>query len=177
MKYFSILTLLLSLFLFSCKIKPAHTEVKNERKWPAKIDTLSIGIEVNHSPSYVYATENTKDPEKRGKYQLQHATSVKSINEELVIVEFGGYVWYNNEWVLKTIYDRPFNKEEFTKWYKCENGILKKGIPFTDNDNWMGKTNVLSGREISGLWYYIGKNKNGEMFVGAKEISGILKLK
>ncbi len=79
--------------------------------------------------------------------------------------------------MLTTIYNRPFNKEEFAKWYNCKNGVLKKGISYSDKDNWIGKTNKLSGKRIKGLWYFIGKNRKGKLLVGASEIIGILKMR
>ena len=134
------------------------------------------GIEVVHTPSYVYASINQKDPAKRGVYQLEFNTTVIAINEDLEIVEFGGYDLINDEWVLYTVYDRPFNKEEFSSWYGCENGILKKGVAYSDSENWIAKSDVLSGRKVKSLWYFIAKNKQGTFFKGVEIVEGVLEL-
>ncbi|MFT5823952.1 MAG: hypothetical protein ACI8ZM_005218 [Crocinitomix sp.] len=165
-----IVTTCLVFFLFAC----GQNDFPNN--YPEKIKELPLGMEVLHNPEEVYATVNTKDPEKWGAYQLQFTTSVKAISEDLEIIEFGGYIWENEQWEFRSIYDRPFNTEEFNKWYGCENGILKKDKTYSDTDNWMGKTNYLSGREIKSLWYFIAKNDAGEKFVGAQEIVGYVKL-
>ena len=125
----------------------------------------------------MFATINTKDPEKRGKYQMKFSTAVESINEDLEIAEFGAYFWENDKWVLKSIYDRPFNKKEFMKWYNSEDGKIRLGQKYSDNDNWLGKSNSLNGNTYEALLYFIAKNPKGEQFVGAKEIIGVMKMK
>lgn len=177
MKIIVAFLLLIGIVVSSCNVNNGVKSDSKKNNWPLKIDTLPIGLKVTHSPSVVYATFNKKDPEKKGRYQLKHVTTVSPIEEDLEIIEFGSYSRYNNEWVLTTIYGRPFNREEFIKWYECEDGILKVGTSYSDKDNWIGKTNKLTGKEIRGLWYFIGKNKKDKLFVGASEIIGILKMK
>ncbi|NVK63841.1 MAG: hypothetical protein HWE22_04605 [Flavobacteriales bacterium] len=108
---------------------------------------------------------------------MKFTTSVESINEDLEIVEFGAYFWENDKWVLRSIYDRPFNKEEFIKWYNSQDGKIKLGKKYSDNDNWLGKSNSLNGNTYKALLYFIAKNPKGERFVGAKEIIGVMKMK
>jgi hypothetical protein len=147
------------------------------KDYPEEIRDLPIGIEVIHNPAEIYATENTKDPEKYGAYQLHLTTTVTALEEDLEIVEFGGYFWRHEQWEFATLYDRPFNPEEFEKWYSCENGELKKGVPYADPDNWLGKGDLLNGLEIKYIMYFIAKNKAGEKFIGASEAVGHMKLK
>jgi len=175
----TILGIILLISAISCENRNHIDEGDSENKevLPLRIDTLDTGIKVIHTPSMVYATLNTKDPDKRGKYQMQHTTSVEALYEDLEIIEFGAYAWLNNQWELKTIYDRPFNQDEFIKWYNCNDGLIIKGEKYSDTDNWIGKGNVLNGREFDGLWYFIGKNKDGKLFVGKKEVTGIMKMK
>jgi hypothetical protein len=145
--------------------------------WPEKITNLDNELTVEHSVDTVFATINTKDPEKRGKYQLQFTTSIASLKGTVRIEEFGGYLLKDNEWSLASIYNRPFNNEEFAKWYRCENGTLNEGETYSDKDNWLGKTNKLTNDTIVSLWYYIGTNEKGKKVVGAKEIIGVLREK
>jgi len=145
--------------------------------WPNKLAQLEVGLKVTHSCDTVFATINTKDPEKWGNYQLKFTTSVESISEDLEIVEFGGYLWEDGKWVFRSIYERPFNRDEFDKWYGAKDGKVPVGQKFSDKDNWMGKSDHLNGETYKGLWYFIGKNSKNEQFVGVKEIVGVMKLK
>jgi hypothetical protein len=134
---------------------------------PNQFEGIPIGIEVTHTPDVVYPTPNTKDPEKRGKFQWVYNTSVKSTVGDLEIIEFSAYSWVDGKWVSKTVYGRPFNNEEFAKWYSCENGILKDGQTYSDPDNWSGKSDNPNAIEhTKGVWYYIGKDQNGKQFLG-----------
>jgi hypothetical protein len=162
------------LVLTGCGIQQEKEAQKN---WPEKLQSLEIGLNVSHSMDTVYATLNTKDPEKRGKYQMKFATTVEALSENVELVEFGAYFREGNTWVLRTIYGRPFNKEEFDKWYNAENGKIILGHTYTDNDNWLGKSDFLNGNTYHALLYFIGKNAKGEQLVGAQEIVGVMKLK
>lgn len=144
---------------------------------PDNIKHLSNELIVTHSTDTVCATLNTKDPETRGKYQLKHTTSVRSDLGDVQIEEFGGCFLVGDQWVLKTIYDRPFNADEFSRWYNCPNGQMKKGKSYQDSDNWLSKMNSLSGDTTVGLWYYVGKDANGKKVMGAKDIVRIARLR
>lgn len=159
------------LFLLSCS-----SSRNPYPDWPENIKHLSNELIVTHSTDTVYATLNTKDPEKRGKYQLKHSTGVRCDFGDVQIEEFGGCLLVGDEWVLKSIYDRPFNADEFSRWYDCPNGLMKKGVTYEDTDNWLSKMNSLSGDTTVGLWYYVGTDENGKKVMGAKEIVGIARI-
>lgn len=144
---------------------------------PARIAELQEGLRVSHSTDTIYASINTKDPDTRGKYQMKFATSVETKVGDLEIVEFGSYLWKSGKWEFTSIYNRPFNSEEFNKWYGADNGKILKGEKYTDADNWLGKSNDLNGKTYKALFYFIGKNDHGQKFVGWKEIVGVMKLK
>ena len=93
------------------------------------------------------------------------------------MLNFGGYIWENGKWQFKSIYDRPFNKDEFDKWYGAKDGKISLESKYADHDNWMTKSDVLNGNVYRGLWYFIGKKANGEKVVGVKEIVCVMKLK
>jgi len=143
---------------------------------PDKLIDIPTGLEVKHSDTIVYAIINEKDPDKYGKYKWHFETTVTAISEDLKIVEFGAYLWLDNEWVLRTIYDRPFNQVEFEKWYSCESALLKKGQSCTDKNNW-SKAHRLEGQKTKALWYFIGVNANDDKFKGTAEITTIGELK
>lgn len=158
------------LILLNCALR-----IPKDVQLPEKLKNITTGIEVTHSKNNVYAIPNKKDIDKYGKYKWHYETTVSATNENLTIVEFGAYVWSGNKWVFNTIYNRPFNKEEFSKWYSCENAFIEKGQSFTDHNNW-GKGDILDGKKSKTLWYFIGVNKSGEKFKGIAEIVTIGKL-
>ncbi len=160
------------LFLSACS-----SETQRSHPWPQKITELEEGIEVEHSHDTVYATLNAKDPDTHGKYQLQFTTTVSSMKGDIQLKEFGAYIWRNDGWVPISIYDRPFNPEEFDKWYGGDDGFMLEGKNYSDPDNWLGKTDRLNGDTIESLLYFTGINEQGVQVVGAKEIVGILAMK
>lgn len=142
---------------------------------PEKLAKIPTGIEVTHSKTNVYAIPNEKDPEKYGKYKWHFETTVSPSNEDLTIIEFGTYLWNGQVWIFRTISGRPFNQEEFSKWYSCKNYLMKKGQAYTDHNNW-SKADRLDGQKNRTLWYYIGINDEGQKFKGTAEIITINEL-
>lgn len=158
-----LLGIFFSLFL-SCS-----SSIQEEVSLPEKLAIIPTGIEVVHSKTNVYAIQNEKDPVKYGQYKWQFETTVSSTNENLTIVEFGAYLWNGADWVFRSIYGRPFNQQEFSKWYSCENALIKKGQTCTDHNNW-SKVDRLNGERIRTLWYFIGVNDKGQKFKGTSEV-------
>lgn len=150
--------------LFNCS-----PVIQKDTTLPEILRNIPTGIEVSHSKKNVYAIQNKKDPEKYGKYKWHFETTVSSINDDLTIIEFGAYLWDGNEWVSRSIYNRPFNQNEFSKWYSCENALIKKGHSFTDFNNWT-KGDSLDGEKKRTLWYFIGVNADGEKYKGTAEV-------
>ncbi len=145
----------------------ANSKIDNQL--PKTLENIPLGIIVEHSKTKVYASLNNKDPEKYGKYLWHFETSISTIKEDLIIIEFGAFIWDGKEWVFGSIYNRPFNSEEFAKWYSCENALIEKGKTVTDPNNWQ-KSNQLTGEKKRTLWYYIGENKKGQKFLGTSEV-------
>lgn len=145
--------------------------------FPQELQGISNELIVSHNVDTVFATINAKDPEKWGKYQLQFTTSVSSPIEEIRVIEFGAYLLKDDKWIFKSIHDRPFNSEEFEKWYDSPNAILEVGKIYSDSDNWLAKSNKLDGRIINSLWYFKGVNENGKEVIGVSEVVGKLILK
>ena len=151
-------------------------ESNKANNWPSEITSLPVGLEVINNPSVVYASLNKKDS-LLYKYKLAFETEVHALDENLEIVNFGGYIWIDGKWVFQTMYGRPFNKEEFIKWYGSNNGEIILDSVYTDRENWLTKTNVLNGSKIRLLNYFIAKNTKGEKFYGASEVIGYQKNK
>ena len=133
-------------------------------------------INVIHSQDTIYAEIYNGSKKNRMKYVWNYKTSIKTKNKELEIIEFGGYNQTNDRWDSKTIYGRPFNKVEFSKWYSCENGTLKLGETYTDKTNWT-TSDYLDGQSKVGIWYYIGKDSKGTKYIGYERFVLVGKLK
>jgi len=152
--------------------------LKNRKNiWPQYITDLAIGIDVYHSSEIVYAKKSNRENNTLYPYILEFGTTVMAINQDLEIIEFGAFSWEEGKWVQRNIYNRPFNKDEFIKWYHCnDNGMLYKGFKYSDNKNYLGQSNYLDGSTSISLWYFIGENDQGKRYVGAKEVYGKLSL-
>ena len=161
-------------FLFlSCK---NNTSSNLQSLLPQKINDIPIGILVDIIPDTVYASLNEDYPHTSGKYIWKYSTHVSSINKELVIEEFGAYTWYNNNWVLSTIESKPYTLKDFEEWYSCDKGILKKGVTYTDSNNW-SKNDILNNEPTKDLWYYIGKDSSNNNYLGYATVITIGKIK
>lgn len=148
---------------------------KSEKSWPKYITDLPIGIDVYHSVDTVYAQKSNRADTSLYPYIWGFGTTVMAINQDLEIIEFGAYDLEEGEWVLRTQNDnRPFNKDEFIKWYHCnDKGILYRGFKYSDNQNYLGKSRFLDGYKKKTLFYFIGKNEQGKKYVGAKEVIAV----
>ncbi len=135
---------------------------------PAKIKDLPIGIKVSHNVDTAYATLNT-DLDRGYKYKWIIETTVSTMDKELVITEFGGFSFENNSWVERNYDSRAYNTTDFEQWYNAPGGILKKGMKYTDFNNWSTSDNLSAG-ESEAIWYFIGEDKEGNKYVGYKSI-------
>jgi hypothetical protein len=169
MKY--ILSLLLTISIFGCSVFKHKKE-----NLPLKISNIPYGIEVKHNIKKAYASSNEDYPNRGGKYKWKYKTSVTSKKNDLKIIEFGTYVFENNKWIERTIYNRPFNNEEFSEWYKCPQGVIKKGITYSDTSNWTTSMTVTT-EDSKNLWYYIGIDSDNKKYVGYSEIKLIGEIK
>ena len=151
MNYKLLLILFLQLLLFQ-----TIAQTPLDAPLPEKFKDLKEGLFVNNFPMKIYATT---DENHKSMYQWKHTTSVLSLQEEMTIVEFGAYLFYNKKWNLRTtMYSKDFNKLFDTK-----KGILKKGQPYTWKDNWRTDNRLFGGRA---MWYFITENADGERFYG-----------
>ena len=128
------------------------------RLLPEKLRNIDYGIVGSHFPNPTYATFE------EGIYIWKHDTSVKSMSEDLTIVEYGSYVYTDRGWYLRVTYDNKM----FEKTYNCKGGILKKGKTYTDPTSWRRSEKLTSG---DAMWFYIAKNKAGKLFKGTAYIS------
>lgn len=137
---------------------------------PSELEKIPNGIEIGHNPQTVSAVYNEKD----SMYYWFYKTSVKPVKEDIEITEFGAYSWVYDHWEFSTVTGKPFEPKDFAEWYKCENSKMKKGKEYSDIDNWNRLRELQSGKA---LWYYIGKNSNGELFKGTAIINYLPEVK
>jgi hypothetical protein len=152
--------------------EPVHQPVDNTNyELPAELKNVPDGLEVTNYPSYGYAVKPKDDT---AFYYWFYKTSVKAVNEDLEITEFGSYSWLDNRWEFGTVTGKPFEPKDFADWYKCKNGKLKKGKLYSDTNNWSRMSVLQRGKS---LWYYIGKNKKGELFKGVAIVEHLPEMK
>ncbi len=144
----------------------------NYDELPDKLKNIPTGLEVKNTPNVVYATITVE--KKDSIYYWYHETSVKAINEDLEITEFGAYGWVLNHWEFGTITGKPFTDKDFAEWYNCKHAKIKKGKKFTDKHNWSRNMTLLQDKV---LWYYIAKNGKGELFKGTAMVDYLPELK
>ena len=156
---YKLLSILFLQFLFFQTI--AQTPL--DAPLPHKFDDLKEGLLVNNFPTKIYATT---DDDHKSMYQWKHTTSVMSLNEEMTIVEFGAYLFYNKQWNLRT----TMYPKKFDKLFDTKKGQLKKGQPYTWKDNWRTGNKIFGGWA---MWYFIAENETGERFYGVGKLETV----
>ena len=126
----------------------------------AELASLPIGLEVCHNPNPVRAS---LDGRSGRKYTWLYSTTVKALNDDVEITEFGAFSWHNGQWIFSTIYARPFTQEEFAEWYSCPKAIIRKSEVVTDPNNYSGADVLISSKA---KWYFIGITKSGRRVKG-----------
>jgi len=114
---------------------------------------------VTHFPPVVHVST---DKDRPGEYFWKHNTAVMSV-KDVKIVEFGAYIYYNDQWNHRATY----GPKEFAKWFGCRKAHLKGGQPYTYNDNWRAQTSIFAGWA---LWYFIVEDEDGVRSCGYKPL-------
>lgn len=159
---------LLAVVLFRTLKAAPHDEFS--RRKLAELAALPVGLEVRHTPNPGRAVRGGRSG---AKYTWLHQTSVKALDEDVVISEFGAFVWHRGQWVFGTIFGRPFNADEFAEWYSCPQAALRKGRVATDPSNYAGD-NVLRPQKT--LWFYIGVTTSGKRVKGEAVAEGLAQI-
>ncbi len=150
---------------------------------PDIIKDLPVGISVNNEPDTIYAEINTKGNKK---YIWKHTTTITALYNDLKILEFGTYNYKNETWVLGDSSKKPYNSNDFDKWYcrkkngiitfdYCKEGYISKNLEFIDPSNFCIRKDSLVSR--NGLWYYIGVDSSGKKVMGYGRYTTVGKLK
>ncbi|MDG1260610.1 MAG: hypothetical protein P8O05_02525 [Flavobacteriales bacterium] len=123
---------------------------------PEKLAGLENTLVVNHFPLVVHPFQDKKDT---AVYHWKHTTSVLSLEDDVIITEFGAYIFYSDKWNERVIY----GPKDMDKIFKTKKATLTKGQPYTFKDNWRTGSIVFGGWA---MWYFMGIDKEGNKVVG-----------
>jgi len=130
----------------------------------AELERLPVGIRVVHEPGVAKAVKKLPIDGSRGEFTWVYRTEVTAIEKDLTIVEFGAFHSDGVEWQLgPTVTGTPFGTKEFTEWYGCKNGLLKKGQSVADPANWNSVDELVPGKI---RWFFIGIDPAGKKYRG-----------
>lgn len=136
---------------------PIHDEL------PKKLKELRRAIEVVNFPKQI-------DPVKiKDQYYWKHNTAILCKESEIQIIEYGAYLFYNNQWNLR----RSYPLKELHKSFGIKKQVMKQAQPYTWVNNWRVDTNLYAGWA---MWYFIGVTKDGEKVCGYQKIETTNKL-
>ncbi len=146
---------------------PVQTSMPENKmsELPAVLMNIPEGIGVTHTPVNVGAVKTKEDTTMLYWF---HTTSVKPLKEDIEITEFGSYYWMQDHWEFGNVGGVPFSPKDFADWYECKSGKMKKGKVYSDKNNWYRWPSL---QRSTTLWYYIGKNKKGELFKGTAMVN------
>ncbi|MGL4599352.1 MAG: YceI family protein [Bacteroidia bacterium] len=161
------------LALTSCSSEPVKkaiipgqdtTDHEANRLLPKKLRGLPYGLFGSHDPNPTFADFEDS------MYVWKHNTTIQSVVGDLTLIEYGSFVWTDNDWYQRVSY----TAKDFDEHYGCKNGELKAGIVYTDPKSWR-RQEVLTGGDA--MWYYIAKDKNGKLWKGIAliETEGVLR--
>ena len=131
----------LLLILFQFAIGQVDYGTPENESVPEKLKNLEVEIEVIHFPK-----EN--DPIKiKDKYYWKHATAILSKKSEVKIIEYGAYLFYNDQWNLRKSYDL----KDLDKNFGTKKQIMLQGEPYVWSKNWRIDSRLFGGWA---MWYF-----------------------
>ncbi len=144
---------------------------RSERKLN-ELDSLDDGLRVLHTPNPSAAQRGGPSGQE---FTWIYATSVEALYEDVQVTEFGAFSWdsVDERWRFGTIYDRPFNGQEFSEWYQCPGARIRKGAVVFDGSNYTGSDIMEAHRS---LWYFIGITQGGRRVKGQAVIEHLAEL-
>jgi len=126
------------------------------RLFPDKLRGISNEIIAAHYPNPCFATFEDS------MYVWKHNTTVQT-KEDLQLIEYGSFIYTKKGWYLRV----TMSPDEFAKYYNCPNGLLKKGVVYTDKESWRRDQNLTGG---DAMWYFLARDKNGRIVKGTAPI-------
>ncbi|NER18187.1 hypothetical protein [Spongiivirga citrea] len=125
---------------------------------PKKLQGLERNIDVIHFPKQ-------NDPIKiDNAYYWKHMTSILCKQSDIIITEYGAYLFYNGKWNLR----KSYPLKELDKTFGTKKQKMKQAEPYTWAKNWRVDTNLFGGWA---MWYFIGTDSNGKAVCGYETIN------
>ncbi|MFC4262533.1 YceI family protein [Ferruginibacter yonginensis] len=128
----------------------------DNRLFPDKLRGLPQTIIAAHYPNPVSATYEDS------MYVWKHNITITT-NEDVQIIEYGSFVYTDSGWYLRV----SLTPKDFETSFNCKNAFLKKGVVYTDNNDWRRGPQLIAG---DAMWYFIGKNSKGALVKGIAPI-------
>ena len=147
------LALLISLLLPFIINAQVDYGTPKEGEIPSRLKDLEKGIEVTHFPKINHPVKIEDS------YYWKHATGLICNQDELTITEFGAYLYYNDQWNLRKIYD----VKDFNKFFGAKKQVILQGQPYVWTENWRIGNQLFGGWA---LWYFIGTDSTGKSICG-----------
>lgn len=120
---------------------------------PDKLQGLPRAITVTHFPE-------VNDPvEIDNTYYWKHSTAVLAKESPVKIIEYGAYLYYNDQWNLRRSY--PLN--ELKESFGIKKQQMLQGHPYVWVENWRVGDQLFGGWA---LWYFLGETPDGETVCG-----------
>ncbi|PQB03520.1 hypothetical protein [Aureitalea marina] len=152
--------LILYLFIITSAISQAQVNYGTpspETPLPEVINKLERKLLVEHFPKVNHPVQIESN------YYWKHATVIYSKEGPVTIVEFGAYLYYNDQWNLRQQY--PI--KDFDKFFGTKNEQLLQGQPYVWTENWRVGDSLFGGWA---LWYFIGLTPEGDRICGYQTI-------
>lgn len=132
---------------------------------PEAISSLPIGIVVEPSRSiaepqlvegFVQGLSSSPHPI----YRWEHPLTIQSLDQDVQILEYGIFVWGDDQWYDATAELAPYSAEAFAQSFDCQDATLKAGQSYESN-LFSNLSNVLRDKPIFYRWYFIGETNKG----------------
>ncbi len=132
---------------------------------PSASDLFSV----HHTPVPVLATRNDDEQGGYPMYIWRYRTEVSNDHPfPIRIMRFGTEVFENGQWVAADAGGRPFNTDEFEKWYSAADpasgGWIAAGQSAADSANWYRSIQPVPPQS---RWYFVAVDSTGKEYLAS----------
>lgn len=124
---------------------------------PEILNGLRKAIDVEHLPKINHPIQIDKT------YYWKHATAILSQESPVTIIEFGAYLYYNDQWNLR----QKYPLKDLGRFFGLKNKTLLQAQPYVWTENWRTGDQLFGGWA---MWYFIGLTPEGEKVCGYQTI-------
>ncbi|MDC7997356.1 hypothetical protein [Gilvibacter sediminis] len=120
---------------------------------PKALEGIPQALEVMHFPKVNHPVKIDE------RYYWKHATGVMSNQAPAKIIEYGAYLYYNDQWNLR----KKYPLKELKKSFGIKDQALLQGHPYVWTDNWRTDDRLFGGWA---MWYFIAETEDGQRVCG-----------